>query len=564
MNHVGTICTHCGDGCKTTLGVRRSDTGTDIVRGDNRDKSGINADFLCIKGRYAFDFANHPDRITKPLIRQADGAFTTATWEQALSHAAAKLKEVRDTKGPNAIGVIGSNRTTNEENYILQKFARTVLGTNNIDHHRTADYVSFARALAGHGDRAASLRDAYTAPAVLVLGNDPTEQHPGLAWALRTNVRLNKARLYVVNAHPIKLRRQAKAFLHIQENSYADAVRFLGSNDADFNNIEGAAAFRDALRSEQNLLIVFGSEFRGHDIDALVSYGLSLPDTRFACLADYANSRGAADMGLLPDMLPGYRSVTDPGLLAEEYPNLPQTPGNDLIQMFDAAERGELGALYIVGSNPVARYNIDPASLKDTFVVVQEMFMTETAQLADVILPAANLYEKGGTVTNNYGDLQLVKKAADRAGVRPDLELIVRLADRMGADPHQLVPFGRGLRADTGQSRGAQSGEADRHAVWLASRQIEPKLSPFDPYAVLDEIERLVPGYDVERMNLLAANDVHTKLVTIQGAQAPPARRDLVLPADDALFTSGTLGRYCDKLHEVHEAHRAPAETAAD
>ena len=101
-----------------------------------------------------------------------------------------------------------------------------------------------------------------------------------------------------------------------------------------------------------------------------------------------------------------------------------------------------------------------------------------------------------------------------------------------------------------------------RHAIWLAARQIEPKVSPFDPYAVLDEIERLVPGYDVDRMNLLTANDVHTKLVSIQTAPAP--RRDLVLPADDALFTSGTLGRYSAKLHEVHEAHRAPAETAAD
>jgi NADH-quinone oxidoreductase subunit G len=269
-------------------------------------------------------------------------------------------------------------------------------------------------------------------------------------------------------------------------------------------------------------------------------------------------------MGLLPDMLPGYRPVTDPGPFAEEYPNLPQTAGKDLIQMFDAAERGELGALYVVGSNPIARYNIDPATLKNTFVVVQEMFLTETAQLADVILPAANLYEKGGTVTNSYGDLQLVKKAADRAGVRPDLELIVRLADRMGANPQQLVPFGRGMRADSGQSRGAQSGEADRHAIWLTSRQIEPKVSPFDPYAVLDEIERLVPGYDVDRMNLLTANDVPTKLVSIQSAEAPPPRRDLVLPADDALFTSGTLGRYSEKLHQVHEAHRAPAETAAD
>jgi NADH-quinone oxidoreductase subunit G len=130
------------------------------------------------------------------------------------------------------------------------------------------------------------------------------------------------------------------------------------------------------------------------------------------------------------------------------------------------------------------------------------------------------------------------------------------------------VPFGRGLRADSGQSRGAQSGEADRHAIWLASRQIEPKVSPFDPYAVLDEIARLVPGYDVERMNLLTGNDVPTKLVSIEPA-VPTPRRDLVLPAEDALFTSGTLGRYSAKLAEVHESHRripgtTPTETAAD
>jgi NADH-quinone oxidoreductase subunit G len=540
----------------------------EIVRGDNRDKSGINEDFLCIKGRYAFDFANHEERVTKPLVRQADGSLAAATWEQALDYAAKKLKEVRDTRGPDAIGVIGSNRTTNEENYLLQKFARTVLGTNNIDHHRTADYVTFARALAGHGDRAASLRDASTAPAILLLGNDPTEQHPMLAWALRQNIRLNQAKLFVVNQALVKLRRQAKGFLHIPEGNYADAVRFLGSDDSSLNGSEGAAEFRDALRAEQKLLIIFGSEFRGQDIEALISFGLSLPDARFACLADYANSRGAADMGVLPDMLPGYRPVTNPGPFADEYPAMPQAAGKDLIEIFDAAERGELGALYVVGANPVARYNVDPAVLKNTFIVVQEMFLTETAMLADVVLPAANLYEKSGTVTNSYGDLQLLKKAADQAGVRTDLELIVRLAERMGADPRKLVPFGRALRGDTGQSRGAQSGEADRHAIWLTARQIEPKLSPFDPFALLDEIARLVPGYDVSRLNLFAGGDVPTKLVQIgdlsNAAPAPP-RRDLVLPAEDALFTSGTLGRYSAKLAEVHESHRkAPTETAAD
>src|ERR1051325_7730663 len=125
MNHVGTVCNHCGDGCLTTLGVRRSETGMEIVRGDNRDKSGINGDFLCIKGRYAFDFANHPDRLKQPLIRK-NGRLTPVTWEEALECIGRRFKEIRDSEGGKAIGVIGSSKTTNEENYLLQKFARVV------------------------------------------------------------------------------------------------------------------------------------------------------------------------------------------------------------------------------------------------------------------------------------------------------------------------------------------------------------------------------------------------------------------------------------------------------
>jgi NADH-quinone oxidoreductase subunit G len=148
MKHVGTICTHCGDGCKTTLGVRRADTGMEIVRGDNRDKSGTNGDFLCIKGRYAFDFANHEERLTLPLIRK-EGKLTPATWEEAFEMIGKKFAEVRDRDGGAAIGVIGSTRTTNEEGYLLSKFARVVLKTNNVDHHRTADFPAFAAALRG-------------------------------------------------------------------------------------------------------------------------------------------------------------------------------------------------------------------------------------------------------------------------------------------------------------------------------------------------------------------------------------------------------------------------------
>ncbi|RSL19365.1 NADH-quinone oxidoreductase subunit G [Edaphobacter aggregans] len=556
MNHVATICTHCGDGCKTTLGVRSTSDGSEIVRGDNRDKSGINGDFLCNKGRYAFDFANHKDRITQPLVRQPNGEFKPVSWEHAFEHAGKKLRELRDTRGGKSIGVIGGNRLTNEEAYLLQKFARTVLGTNNIDHHRTADYVTFAQALAGQTNRTASLRDTQTSPAVLIVGDDPTNQAPGTAWNLRTDVRLNRARLYVANTEEIKLRRQAKAFLHVAPFGYNALASYLNGDAASAASAAADAnalsAFRDAVKTEEKLLILIGPELRGTDLKNLIAFGLSIPGAKFALLSDYANSRGAADMGLLPDFLPGYTPVSNPGAFAEH--NAPAEPGLDMLQIFEAASGGDLSALYIVGSNPVSRYSVDPASLKNTFVIVQEMFLTETAALADVILPAANLYEKSGSVTNSYGDLQQVNKAADRAGVRTDFEMIVRIADKMGADVHTLVPFGKGLRADMGQSRGAQSGEADRHAVWLTANNLEPKLSPFDSYAILDEIQRLVPGYDkLLRLQLLSGNDQHLQPAAPAALTQITSRRDLVLPANDTLFTSGTLGRYSAMLNDVQQ-----------
>jgi NADH-quinone oxidoreductase subunit G len=572
MNHVATVCTHCGDGCKTTLGVRSTADGSEIVRGDNRDKSGINSDFLCNKGRYAFDFANSSERITQPLVRQPNGELKAVSWEEALTCVGKKFAELRDTRGGKTIGVIGGNRLTNEEAYLLQKFARSVLHTNNIDHHRTADYVAFAQSLAGTTGRAASLRETLTAPAVLLVGGDPTNQSPATAWNLRSNVRLNGARLYIANTAEIKLRRQASAFLQVAEYGYGALAAFLAGDDSAANiaapDSAALASFRDAIRSEESLLVLIGNDLRGAELKRLIDFGLTIPGTKFALLADYANSRGAADMGLLPDMLPGYTPIgpidtQDPSSrIALEYRS-PTTPGLDLLEIFEAAETGNLSAFYVVGSNPIARYAVDPATLKNTFVVVQEMFLTETAAIADVVLPAANLYEKSGSVTNSYGDLQQVKKAGDRAGVRSDFETIVRIADKMGADVRKLVPFGPvsnagGTRADMGQTRGAQSGEADRHAVWLTANNLEPRLSPFDPSAILDEIQRLVPGYEILRLQLLSGNDQH-----LSPAAAPirdnaglvqiSNRRDLVLPAGDTLFTSGSLGRYSAILNDLRQ-----------
>ncbi len=536
LTHVGTICTHCGDGCKTTLGARREENGMQIVRGDNRDKSGMNGDFLCVKGRYAFDFANNPERLTQPLVRQPDGKLAPARWEDAIALVARRFREIREERGGAAMGVIGSTRITNEEAYLLQKFARGPLQTANIDHHRTTDYPGFVKALGGETAHFGSIADALTAPAILLVGGDPTEEHPLLAWNLRTNFRHNGSRIYIANHRAIKLEHQAKATLRISYGGYADLVRSLAASD-DASLPAETAHFRDALRAEQNLLIVFGAELRGDAIAPLIQFGLSLPAAKFACLGDFANSRGAMDMGLHPAFTPGYQAVSTVGL--------------SLPQMMDAAGRNELAALYVVGDDPVGRLGLAPESLRNTFLVVQDMFLTATAQVADVVLPSASLYEKSGTVTNTYGDLQPVKKAADTTGVRSDLELIIRIADQMGEDIRALVPFGRGERGDMGQSRGVQSGEADRHAVWLAAHNLEPKLSPFDPDALLDEIQRLVPGYDVDRFALMAGEPQPVRVAA--GSNFPVSTgSESIQPANDTLFTSGTLGQYSEKLTEVN------------
>jgi len=571
MKHVGTTCTHCADGCKTTLGVRRSDTGMEIVRGDNRDKSGINGDFLCIKGRYAFDFAQHEDRLTQPLIRK-NGRLTPSTWEEAFDLIGKRFAEIRDKAGGQAIGVFGSNRTTNEENYLLQKFARVALQTNNIDHHRTADFPALAAALTGKPGATASMRDIFNAPATLLIGNDPTEQHPLLAWQIRNNVRLHRARLYVINSQPTKLRRQAASFVQIPAGSEGKVAAFLAGDDAAVDAIASAQtsrdawiALRDKLLGEPNLVIIFGSEIRGKDIASAVKFGSGIPGAKVVCLSDYANSRGAADMGLYPDLLPGYQRVSETGKFHEEWGSMPPAPGLTLPEMVESAEAGKLKAFYVVGANPVEQFGVDPFVFSNSFVVVQDMFLTETAVIADVVLPAANAYEKSGTFTNTCGDLQLVKKAGEVSGTKSDFEMIVRIAGALGFDVQRLVPFGRGTGTDMGQSRGAQSGEADRHGVWLEANGLEPKMSPFDPMAILDEIQRLVPGYDVSRINILTGNDQHTTLSG--GGPGALHHPELIMPARDHLFSSGTLGRYSRILNSVIEnRHKQPAEAevAAD
>jgi NADH-quinone oxidoreductase subunit G len=365
-----------------------------------------------------------------------------------------------------------------------------------------------------------------------------------LAWNLRTNIRLNRGRLYIANAKAIKLERLATTVQRISEKDYAEIVPLL----------ESGSEFSKAVLAEESLLVVFGPEFSGEQITELVAWGLKRGNVRFAFLGGYANSRGAADMGLLPDLLPGYVPVTVAGAFAE-YAGLPATPGKTMAEMMVAANKGELGALLVIGADPAAKFGVTHEAMKKCFVIVADIFLTETAALADVVFPAASLYEKSGTVTNTFGDVQLVKKAADRAGVKPEFEILVRLAGAMGVDVKTLVPFGKSsTTADLGQSRGAQSGEADRHAVWLAANGLEWKTSPFDPLAVLDEIARLVPGYALDRVNLLSGNDAQTEPGFVPVSELTGKAE--FTSVHDGLFTSGRLGEFSAALKELKQ-HQA-------
>ena len=561
MKHVSTICTHCGDGCTTTLGIRPVDGRMTIMRGTNRDKGGINGDFLCIKGRYAFDFVEHAERLTTPLMR-IDGALKPISWDRALSEAANRFDAARQT--PGTIGVVGSNHSTNEENYILQKFARTSLNTNNIDHRRTADYPRFFTALREYEASTASMADVLKSPAILLIGGDPTYQHPLLAWQIRNNVRLNGAHLHIINSRQIKLCRQAQQFISVPNGYEGETVRWLVSGseppaDSALGSIRVELAdLASALRAEKDVVIVFGAELRNQDIQTVVEFGANLPQAKFICLSDGANSRGAADMGLLPNLLPGYE--TDRKRWSEAWGvTIPEKPGMNLPQMVEAAQSGLLPVLYVVGSDPVKDYAADVGAFRNTYLIVEDLFLTSTAAMADLVLPSSSPYEKSGTFTNTCGDLQVIRKAADCMGPRSDLELILQLAERLGADVAAYRGNGPGVRGEFGESRGAQCGEADRQAVWMSAQGANLRIASFDPDSVLREIQNLLPDYRAPHVNF--SHDVPCTPSAGETVQAAAP----IKPYRDDLFSSEPFGRYSANLNSVLERNLTlPYESETD
>lgn len=523
MTYAPTVCAHCSNGCKVTLSVRNNE----ILRGNNRDLSGINGEFLCAKGRFGFDFTRHPERLRLPMIRR-NGTLQATTWEEALAEIATRMAALHKKNGAGAIGFIGSNRTSNEENYLLQRLARVAFGTNNIDHHRTADYAGLVSAL---GDRAAAssatMEQIGNARAILLIGNDATNQNPLVAWQIRAAVRHNAARVYILNSQKIALQRQAKMTVTPGPGGEAAAISWLATGSGSASG--ELAALKDALSKESDVVILFGASIAGAAVRDLVSYGSILPgQTRYMALGDYSNSRGAADMGLLPDRLPGYAPVSDTAA-RERFGKLwgakiGASAGMSAKEMLAAAQSGKLKALYVVGANPIKTFGVAggarPKGLE--LLVVHELFMTETAKLADVVLPAASAYEKVGTVTNTAGEVQRLQHALDPVGARTDFDLLRILS-------HQLA------KLDLGSGVPVRS-----------------------PEALFDEIRANVAGYDVALPALLSGGaPLAAPHIAVNGASAA-APAGTIFSSGDNLFTSGTLGRYFTIIPSLDEAGAKP------
>lgn len=496
-HRVLTICPYCGVGCALYLGIR----GNSIVNVEGARESLVNQGSLCVKGRFGFDFVNHESRLTRPLIRKAGldkkirikenlhEVFYEAGWDEALERVAQGFKKISASCGPDAIGVLSSAKCTNEDNYMLQKFARAALGTNNVDHcARLCHASTLAAALAAFGDGAMSnsLADIDQADVLFVIGSNTTDCHPGIGRKIRQAVRNGGAKLIVADPRAIELSDLATVYLShfpgtdvallngIMLQIVAEGLHnqaFMTERCEDFTPFLASLEQYDLKRVEETTSVA-GEKIRqaalifGQAERAMVLYGMGItqhttgtdnvkaianllmltgnigrPGTGFAPLRGQNNVQGACDMGALPAFYPGYQRVDNHGV-REKFSGawgreLSEKPGLTITEMLPAAHQGILKALYVMGENPMlsepdlthAREALAALEL----LVVQDIFLTETAQLADVVLPAASFAEKDGSFTNTERRVQLVRRALEPPGeARRDGEIIAEIAGRLG------------------------------------------------------------------------------------------------------------------------------------
>ena len=506
-----TVCNYCGVGCNLEVATM----GGEIKGIQAPYDAEVNQGHTCLKGRYAFKFYNHPDRIKSPMIKR-NGSFEEVSWDEAYDYIASKFNYYRDEFGPDSLAGISSARCTNEENYLMQKFFRVVVGTNNIDgcarvcHSPTA--LGMQRTF-GTGAATNSVEDLNYTDAIMVIGANPTEGHP-VTGAKMKQFAISGKTTIVIDPRRTELARYATYHIQVRPGTNVAVLNMMlhyivkeGLADQEFiaNRTEGYEDFCEELLkldldemesicgADRELVrkaaIAYASadkamSFHGLGVTehsqgtftvmqiadlALITGNIGRRGVGVNPLRGQNNVQGMADMGAQPYQGAGYMDVTDPVNIAKYEAfygvEMPREIGWKIPEMYDAALQGKLKAMWVIGEDMV---QTDPNSQHVAkaiealdLVVVQEIFMTRTAEMADVILPGASFLEKSGTFTNGERRVQRVNQAVEPLeGTKPDGQIVVELMNRMGYeqpdyDPATLldeisgiVPFFAGIKWD--------------------------------------------------------------------------------------------------------------------
>lgn len=487
-----TVCTYCGVGCSFDIWTKDRK----ILKVEPQMEAPANQISTCVKGKFGWDFVNSSERLVEPLIRRGD-AFYPVSWEEALTYTAQRLAEIKARDGADAIACISSSKCTNEENYLMQKFARAVIGTNNIDncsrYCQTPATEGLRRTL-GLGGDTGSIHDLLLAELVIIVGANPAESHPVISTRIRRGHKKFGHKLIVADLRKNDLAKRADLLLHprpgsdliwlsavtkyiidqgwqdeafIRErvNGYDDLTKWLSSYTLEYA-VETTGISRDELIRTAEMIHAAGSvsicwamgvtqHVGGSETSTaicnllLVTGNVGRPGTGAYPLRGHNNVQGAGDFGCAPAFLPGYESVSD-GAVRAKYEAvwgvpLPSRPGLDNHQMVEAIHDGKLKAMYLMGEEMAlvdsnSNY-VQEAFSKLEFFVVQDIFFSKTAQFADVIFPASPSLEKEGTFSNTERRIQRLYQALPPLGdSKPDWQIVTALANALGAEWHYEHP----------------------------------------------------------------------------------------------------------------------------
>jgi len=481
---IETTCPYCGVGCQIELNIKNDR----IVKVYGVDNGSPNRGHLCVKGRFGLDYVHHKERLTTPMIKKK-GKFIEASWEEALEMVAHRFKELKDEYGSDSLAGLSSAKCTNEENYLFQKFIRVCFGNNNVDHCARLCHASTVAGLGrafGSGAMTNSIKEWEKSDVVLVTGSNTTEAHPVIGYYLKYLATYQGLKLIVIDPRAIELTKYAKIWLRQKNgtdvawiNGLMNIIIQEGLYDEGFveNRTENFAQFKKIVSRytpkkveeitgipEKELITAARMYASGKRSSIVFSMGitqhttgtdnvLSLANLAMLCgsigregtgvnpLRGQNNVQGACDLGALPNVYPGYQKVTDEQI-REKFEKawdarLSPKEGLTAVEIVEAAKDGVIKGLYIMGENPMLSdpnlNNVRKGLESLDFLVVQDIFLTETARMADVVLPGVSFAEKDGTFTNTERRVQRVHKALPEIGdSRQDWQIILELSKRMG------------------------------------------------------------------------------------------------------------------------------------